>query len=316
MRVLVTGSCGFVGQFLCDRLAKEGHEVFGFGVHGCHASHTDYRFADIRKAEEVDRLIADIKPDEVYHLAALSHVPGSWEAPAKTFEINVMGSINLISALGKHSPSAKVLVVGTAAEYGNVRPEDCPIPETHPLKPNNPYAVSKITQSQLALQLGAKYGLEVVCTRSFNHTGPGQQETFVCPAFAKQFAEAELDPSKKELVVGNIDPVRDFSDVRDVVNAYVMLLREGVTGETYNVCSGVGYSVRDVINILQEYSSAKLEIKESQDRLRTVESWHVVGDNSKLREATGWQMQFELRQTLEDLLNWWREELKEKRDDA
>ena len=313
MRLLVTGAGGFVGGHLVDFLRAE-HP--GVAVHGVVLPHggVSWRAAAGARVHEADLddpasaagVVEAVRPDRIIHLAGQSSVHQSWTDPAGTMRTNVLGIVHLLDAVRRLALRPAVLVVGSAEEYGPVGPDEMPIRETTPLRPASPYAVSKVAQGALALLYGPAGGMRVVLTRTFHHTGPGRGEAFAESSFARQVAEIEAGLRPPVLKVGNLEAVRDFADVRDVVRAYWQLLDRGEAGAVYNVCSGQGRRVRDLLDALLTASSARVEVRVDPDRLRPSDVPAQVGDPSRLRAATGWEPRIPLERTLRDLLDDWR----------
>jgi GDP-4-dehydro-6-deoxy-D-mannose reductase len=297
MRALVTGSGGFAGRELVRHLRESGDEVTELD----HASG-----GDVTDPEALRAAVAGARPDAVYHLAAVSHVAVSWSAPLEVFRVNAEGALNVLRACTEAGVE-RVLVVGSAEEYGAVRDEDLPLTEDAPLRPITPYGASKVAAGYLALQAHLADGLGVVRTRSFSHTGPSQTDRFVIPALARRIARAERD-GRKEVPVGSLEPVRDFTDVADVVRAYRLLVERGEPGEVYNVCSGVGHSVAEVAERLLRLARHPIELVPDPELLRPVEVPRLVGNNQRLRKATGWEPEMALESTLERILERWRAE--------
>lgn len=298
MKALVTGAGGFVGQALVAHLEAAGDEVVGVD----HATGPDITDpAGVREAVE------RYQPDAVYHLAAVTHIGASWEAPLEVFRVNAEGTLNLLSACAA-TGVGRVLVVGSADEYGAVRPEDLPLTEEAPLRPLTPYGASKVAADYLALQAFLGQGLPVIRVRAFNHSGPTQSERFMIPGLARRIAAAERD-GRKEVPVGSLEPVRDYTDVADVVVAYRLLVERGEPGEVYNVCSGVGRSVAEVADALLALARHAIELVPDPSLLRPVEVPRLVGDNRRLREATGWAPAVPFEQTLAAVLDRWRAEV-------
>ena len=293
----MTGAGGFVGTALVDHLRAAGDEVVGID----HATGPDITDpAGVREAVERYR------PDTVYHLAAVTHIGASWEAPLEVFRVNAEGTLNVLSACAA-TGVGRVLVVGSADEYGAVRPEDLPLTEDAPLRPLTPYGASKVAADYLALQAFLGQGLPVIRVRAFNHSGPTQSERFMIPGLARRIAAAERE-GRKDVPVGSLEPVRDYTDVADVVVAYRLLVERGEPGEVYNVCSGVGRSVADVADALLALARHAIELVPDPSLLRPVEVPRLVGDNRRLREATGWAPQIPFEQTLAAVLDRWRAE--------
>ena len=295
MKALVTGAGGFVGQALVGHLRAAGDEVVGLDRAGG---------PDITDAAAVRDFVAGHQPDAVYHLAAVTHIGASWEAPREVFRTNAEGTLNVLSACGAAGVD-RVLVVGSADEYGAVRPEDLPLSEDAPLRPLTPYGASKVAAEYLALQAFLGERLPVIRVRAFNHTGPTQPDRFMIPGLARRIAAAERD-GRKEIPVGSLEPVRDYTNVADVVVAYRLLVERGEPGEVYNVCSGVGRSVAEVAGQLLALARHAIELVPDPALLRPVEVPRLVGDNHRLREATGWAPAVSFEETLAAILDRWR----------
>jgi GDP-4-dehydro-6-deoxy-D-mannose reductase len=298
MKALVTGAGGFVGQTLVGHLEEAGDEVVGLD-----------RAAgpDITDAAAVRDAVARHRPDAVYHLAAVTHIGASWDAPLEVFRINAEGTFNVLAACAAAGVD-RVLVVGSADEYGAVRPEDLPLSEDAPLRPLTPYGASKVAADYLALQAFLGGGLPVVRVRSFNHSGPTQSERFMIPGLARRIAAAERE-DRKGIAIGSLEPVRDFTNVADVVAAYRLLIERGEPGEVYNVCSGVGHSVAEVAEHLLGLARHTIELVPDPALVRPVEVPRLVGDNRRLREATGWHPTIPFDETLASILDRWRAEV-------
>jgi len=314
--VLITGIAGFVGAHLVDLLRAEQPEEGIAGVMRPGTPTPDHLRegvrlleADLEDAAAVESAVAAVRPDSIIHLAGQSSVHESWSNPAATIRTNVIGLLNVFEAVRRRRLEPRVLVVGSAEEYGSVEPDAPPLTEDAPLRPLSPYAVSKVAQGYLALQYALSRDLAVVRTRTFPHTGPGRGEAFAESSFARQIAEVEAGRRRPVLAVGNLDAVRDFTDVRDVVRAYWSLLERGVPGEVYNVCSGRGRSIGDVLRGLLEIAGAQVDLQVDRERLRPSDLPSLVGDPRKLREATGWEPRIPLERTLRDLLDDWRDRL-------
>lgn len=297
MKALVTGAGGFVGQTLVAHLEAAGDEVVGLDRAGG---------PDITDGAAVREAFARHRPDAVYHLAAVTHIGASWDAPLEVFRINAEGTLNVLAACAA-AEVGRVLVVGSADEYGAVRPEDLPLTEEAPLRPLTPYGASKVAAEYLALQnfLGGR--LPVIRVRAFNHTGRNQPDRFMIPGLARRIAAAERD-GRKEIPIGSLEPVRDFTNVDDVVVAYRLLVERGEPGEVYNVCSGVGRSVAEVAEHLLGLARHAIELVPDPALVRPVEVPRLVGDNRRLREATGWAPAISFEDTLAAVLDRWRTE--------
>lgn len=317
MRVLITGITGFVGSHLAEFLLEEGCEVYGtyrWRSLMSNIEHLRERIhlveCDIRDAVSVKRVINEVMPEGLFHLAAQSFVPTSFHAPAETLFTNIIGQVNILEAVREIKPSCKVHIAGSSEEYGFVQPEEIPIKETNPLRPLSPYGVSKVAQDLLGWQYYKAYGLHVVRTRAFNHTGPRRGEVFVCSNFAKQIVEIETGRREPVIKVGNLEAKRDFTDVRDVVRAYWLALGKGEPGEVYNICSGKAWAIKEVLDILLSYTDVEARVEQDPSRMRPADVPLLVGDYSKFHKATGWEPRIPFEQTLKDLLDYWRERMK------
>jgi GDP-4-dehydro-6-deoxy-D-mannose reductase len=305
MKALVTGADGFVGRHLCRHLDEHADEVFP--VDRLHSGETSG--VDITDMEQTAELLADVRPDAVYHLAGASDVGGSWNDPAGTFQVNAVGTLNVLQACVDAGVN-RVLVVSSADVYGRVTEEELPLAETAPLRPVSPYAASKVAADFLAFQSYLGHGLAAIRVRAFNHIGPGQTSRFVAPAIAERIARNEVE-GDDVIPVGNLAPRRDFTDVRDVVRAYRLLVLEGTPGEVYNVCRGEDVAVRELAVRLAELAVKTMRFVNDPKLQRPVDIPVLRGDHTKLTQATGWQPEIPLDQTLADLLDEWRHRVRE-----
>ena len=336
---LVTGALGFVGLHLVRCLARAGIPVVGVGRHGpgeplppraggfelagpdtnlpdaVRYSGPDGGFLYLPMALEDPRpigdLVARLRPSMIYHLAAQSSAAVSFRDPADTFTSNVLGTLNLLDAI-RRVPEVErpiMLSVGSAEEYGPQPGEAGPIREDATLNPISPYGVSKVAQTMLCRQYARTWDLPILMTRSFNHIGPGQDTRFALSSFARQIAAAEAGQGPREISVGDLSAARDFLDVRDVVEAYRFLMKEGRPGEIYNVCSGSSLTVRQTLAMLIDETAVEISVTVDPERCRPSDIPFLVGNNSKLKRDTGWEPQYELKQTLVDVLAASREEL-------
>lgn len=301
MKVIVTGATGFVGTALCKHLMAEGDDVISLAGEGPD-------LVDVVDEDAVRDAFAGSGAEAIFHLAALSHVGSSFENAAETLRVNVEGTWNVLDAAITAGVD-RVLVVGSAEEYGDGAGSMVPITEESPLRPITPYGVSKVAAEYLGLQAFLSRGLGTIMTRSFNHTGPGQSPQFVVPALARRVAQAEAE-GRDEIEVGRLDSVREFNDVRDIVGAYRQLILQGEAGSVYNVCSGVGYSIGEVAGRLIALASRPIRLHQDPALLRAVESARLVGDPSKLKSHTGWEPRWTLDQTLKDVLERARSEIR------
>lgn len=302
-RVLVTGASGFVGPHVVAALRDAGHDVYTTDRRG-DATGTHHS-CDLTHASATLEMVERVHPERVVHLASASSVARSFENPQHALQNNLLAACNVFEAL-RALAGVRVLVVGSAEQYGNVPAAALPVRETHAFDPASPYAVSKVAQELLARQYARAHGLDAVMTRSFNHSGPGQSPNFVLASWARQIAEAEAGLRDAVLEVGNLDVERDFLDVRDVALAYVRLLQYGVPGEAYNVCSGRSQRLRDLVDVLVQFSSVPVRVVTDPARMRPADLPVLRGDPTKLQTASGWKPGRTIDQTLSDVLDDWR----------
>jgi len=300
-RALVTGASGFVGRYLSARLAADQVEVFAAGGPHDADPHLPIDLADIDSLHAAFDLA---QPDVVFHLAAQAFVPRAIETPAETYQTNVIGTANVLAALrafrDRGKREVRLVFVSSAEVYGVQPPERMPLDESCAPNPSNPYAASKAAAEAIVLGEVRSFGVDAIITRAFNHIGPGQNERFVVPAFAKQLAEI-AHGAQPVLLVGNLEPRRDFLDVRDVVDAYAALARSGRGGEIYNVCSGSAISIREVLGELIRIAGVPVEVREDSARMRPADVPVLYGSNDKISSATGWSPRVPLRRTLQDV---------------
>lgn len=262
---------------------------------------------DLRNPSWIDHVIETVRPQLVFHLAAWSDVRASWDQPWAAYELNIGCQLNLLEALRRHAPEAKVLVVASSEVYGLIGPDDLPIDEETPLRPNSPYGISKVAQDLMAQQYWFNYGLPTVRVRSFNHIGPGQSDSFVASAFARQIAEIEGGLQEPVLKVGNLEAERDYTDVRDMVRAYWLALQHGEPGGVYNVGSGASYPVQDLLDVLLDLSDIEIAVEQDPERLRPSDVSRIVCNPDRFFKKTGWLPTISLRESLADVLQFWRE---------
>jgi len=322
-KVLITGVSGFVGSHLAEFLLhnfSDRVEIYGITRWRSKIENIAHIIdkiklyeCDITDFPSVLSIIEEIRPDKIFHLAAQSFVPTSWKLPVETFNTNVIGQINIFEAVRhvRRVDETFIQVAGSSEEYGLVYHDELPIKETNPLRPLSPYAVSKVAQDLLGYQYYMSYRMNIIRTRAFNHEGPRRGEVFVTSNFAKQIAEAEKGLREKVIYVGNLEARRDYTDVRDIVRAYWLALERGQPGDVYNICSGRSYSIREVLEILLSYAKVKLEVVQDKERLRPSDVPILLGDYSKFNKLTGWNPEIPFEKTLEDLLNWWREHIRQ-----
>lgn len=323
MKVLITGVTGFVGSHLADYLLEHEPDVQIYGIKRWRSKTENiehlvdkikYFDCDIKDAHNVYEVIDEIRPDKIFHLAAQSFVPASWEAPVETLVLNITGQSNIFEAVKKIKSKEKgydpvILIAGSSEEYGMVYSNEVPIKESNPLRPLSPYAVSKVCQDLMGYQYWHSYKIKAIRSRAFNHSGPRRGEVFVDSNFAQQIARIEKGKQAPVIKVGNLEAQRDFTDVRDVVRAYWVATEKCQPGEEYNICSGQTYTIQAVLNKLLSLSTNQnIKVEQDPARMRPSDVPILSGDNSKFCEVTGWEPKINyLDQTLEDLLNYWRD---------
>jgi GDP-4-dehydro-6-deoxy-D-mannose reductase len=316
MKVLITGITGFAGSHLADYILDNHPDAQIYGMIRWRSRmenilHIENRInlveADLKDMTSLKKCLAEVLPDRIFHLAAQSFVPTSWICPAETFAINAVGQINLFEALLSLGISPKIQIAGSSEEYGMVNSDEVPMKETNPLRPLSPYAVSKVAQDLLGWQYFKSYGLKVVRTRGFNHTGPRRGEVFICSNFAKQIVEIEKQKREPIMYVGNLEARRDFTDVRDMVRAYWLGLEKGEPGEVYNLGTGKTYSIKEILDMMLAISGVEVKVEIDPDRLRPSDVPVLLSDSAKFRRLTGWEPRISFEQSLQDLLGYWRE---------
>lgn len=300
-RLFVTGDRGFVGQAL-KKLVINGSVQ---GWQWLDAAEP----IDVTQYDKLSSVLRRLQPDVVIHLAALTFVPDSFKEPRRTFEVNFLGTLNLLSALHELDFKGRLLFVGTGDVYGRVPEELFPITESTLLKPRNPYAVSKLAAEALAYQWSQTHGMDIVLVRPFNHIGPGQHDSFVIPALARQVIEIKLKRRAPEIVAGDLEVTRDFTDVRDVARAYCAVLEQGESGEVYNICSGQEYVIHELLKRMLQLADVKVELRADPAKLRPSEQRRIVASAEKLRRQTGWRPQIAIEESLMDVLNYWEEKV-------
>ncbi|MEM0360076.1 MAG: GDP-mannose 4,6-dehydratase [Candidatus Diapherotrites archaeon] len=320
MRILITGIGGFLGSHLAKHLLlREECEVFGTMLAGESVKNLEGIEKNISliecnvcSQEQVENAVLKSKPDIVFHFAAQANVYLSWSIPEKTMRVNLLGSLNLLEALRKHSPNSIVLLSSTREVYGAVKKSALPITEKQPLNPLNPYAVSKVAMELLGKNYFEQYGLKTIIVRSFNITGPGRPPEFACSDWARQLAMIELGLKEPFIETGVVSAVRDFTDVRDAVEGFWLAVKKCKYAEPYNLCSGKGYKMSEVLNLISGFSKKEVKKITKKEKIVRIEVPYAVGSNAKLRKATGWKPKIKLEKTLCDLVDYWKKELSKK----
>ncbi len=312
-KALVTGMTGFAGSFLTEQLLKNPeNEIYGTYLEDSHIEKFHLKNsvtllkADLTNVLDVKRIISEVKPDQIYHLAAFTSPADSFKNPVETFVNNVSAEIHLLESVRTQVPIAQVLIISSSDIYGKVNSVDLPIDEDTPLMPTNPYAVSKIAQDYLGLQYHLSYGTSVVRVRPFNHIGPRQSPHFAIPAFARQIALIEKKRQEPILKVGNLTAKRDLTHVQDMVRAYELALEKGVSGEVYNIGFGKSYPMAEILDILLSYSTEKIITQEDDSLSRPIDNPELLCDTAKFKKATGWEPKISLEQALQETLDYWR----------
>ena len=311
-KALIIGAGGFVGSYLIDCLHEEFNmEVYATKLQGTEFSHpfATVRELDIMSKEDIVELLYDIRPDYIFHLAAQSSVSVAWKNPMLTIDVNIKGSVNVMEAVRELFYKPRILVIGSGEEYGHIKAGDTPISEDTILRPGNIYAATKACQNMIGSIYAQAYDMELMLVRSFNHMGPGQAPLFVVSDFCKQVAEIELGLKEPVIRVGNLSAKRDFTDVRDVVRAYAMLIQKGMAGETYNVGSGKAMEIRKILDLIVGMSSAKISVEVDPNKIRPVDVPIIEADISKIHDVTGWKPEISIEQTIRETLDYWRENL-------
>jgi len=314
-KYLITGFSGFVGRHFVEYLDSKDKNCL---VKGLDIQNPDFRLAqyknvqisfeklDLLSKHQVEYIIHEFQPNYILHLASYSSVAYSWKEPVQSFMNNTNIFLNLIDAVRKLNIDSRILSIGSSEEYGNVNDEDLPLKEDHKINPLSPYAVARMSQELLSKVYTDGYGMDIVLTRSFNNIGPRQKDVFVVSSIAKQLVEIKKSGGKKgSIVTGAVSIVRDFTDVRDVVSAYYLLLKEGKTGHVYNICSGIGLSIKDIIDIMAEQLNIEVDINIDNRLIRPADNKRIIGSNEKIKRELGWQNNIPLEQSLRDIIFYW-----------
>lgn len=317
-KFLITGVSGFVGRHFINYLEenKIGAHILGIDLTEPRAGRSytyvsqSFKQIDLLCGNEIERALFEFQPDYVLHLASYSSVAFSWKEPVLSFQNNMNVFLNLVEAIRRMGLNTRMLSVGSSEAYGNINRDHLPLVEDSPLDPVSPYAVARVSQELLSKVYAEAYGTDLVITRSFNHIGPGQKDIFVISSFARQIMEFKRRGEKKGvLVAGDLGIVRDFLDVRDVVRAYYLLLTKGAKGRVYNVCSGEGYTLRKLVDELAAISGVEITTSLNPAFIRPTDNQVIIGSNNRIRDELGWAPAVPLRQSLEDILNYWKKSI-------
>lgn len=301
-RVLIFGIGGFVGEYLAIEFANHGYEVFGSDIQKKETlpSFVHFQTTDLLDGENVKHIIEDVTPTHIVNLAAISNVGLSWKIPQKTIAVNVEGTLNILEAAKDCKPMPRILLIGSSEEYA-ISSE--PINEDYEIVANNPYGISKTVQEQFSALYRERYGMKVFHVRAFNHTGVGQTDTFVIPSWCKQAAEITKSGQSGMMYVGNLEARRDFSDVRDVVRAYRMVIESEDSSILYNVGSGRSIALKDILEYIISLSSQTIEVKVNPEFLRPLDNPVICCDNTRIRENLNWYPQYQIEKTVEEIYN-------------
>lgn len=313
MRALIIGAAGFVGQHLINHIKEQTHwDIFVTKIPSERLEIPNVEVLDLNilVMEEIDQVLHSVQPDFIFHLAAQSSVAYSWKNPGLTIDVNIKGTINVLDAIRKLEKKPKVLLIGSGEEYGFIKEDEVPINELNATRPGNIYAVTKVAQNNIGVIYSKAYQMDIIMVRAFNHIGPNQEPIFVIADFCKQVVDIELGLKEPIINVGNLSAKRDFTDVRDVVRAYVLLIQHGVAGEIYNVGSGNALSIEGILNQILSHSTAEIVVKIDESRLRPSDIPIISADITKINHQIGWKPLIPLDQTIQETLNYWRKKVK------
>jgi GDP-4-dehydro-6-deoxy-D-mannose reductase len=315
--ILITGISGFVGGHFTRFILNNQPD---YVIHGLSRSKPSWDFIENRNpildaitfhqcnlldSKKINEIIGEIRPDYVLHLASFSSVSQSWIEPVASFLNNTNAFLNIVESVRIHRLNTRILSVGSSEEYGIVNESDLPLTEKKPVAPANPYAVARVSEEHLAQIYAKGYHLDICCTRSFNHIGPGQSDQYVVSSIAKQFAEIAIHKKKPVIKIGAGSIIRDFIDIEDVIRAYDAIFEKGMTGEVYNVCSGKGYSIDDIVNSISKLTHIPVTVEQNQNLLRPIDNPVLIGSYDKLQTSTGWKPDYSIDKSLEKIHTYW-----------
>lgn len=306
---LVIGAAGFVGSYLIEEMHRSGMECFATKLpqEKLDTPYAKVYDLNILDKEAIVSLLFEVRPDYIFHLAAQSSVGLAWKNPTLTVDVNIKGSINVMDAVRELYYKPRVLLIGSGEEYGHIRPGETPIVEENAIRPGNIYAATKACQNMIGNIYAKAYDMELMMVRAFNHIGPGQAPLFVVSDFCKQVAEIEKGLREPVMKVGNLAAKRDFTDVRDVVRAYVKLVQSGKAGETYNVGRGNALEIREILDLIISKSTKEISVEIDPNKIRPVDVPIIEADITKIHELTGWKPEITLETTIQETLDYWRE---------
>lgn len=309
MNALIIGGAGFVGAYLIEYLTRDckysvsATKLPNEKIKSDSCSVYDL---DILNPEQIENVLKMTNPDVIFHLSAQSSVKLSWENPQLTIDVNIKGSLNVLDTVRRLNLNTKIILIGSGEEYGYIKEDECPINEDNKIRAGNIYAITKATQNMIGTVYSRAYNMDIVMVRAFNHIGAGQSQMFVVSDFCKQIAEIEKGIKEPIMYVGNLTAQRDFTNVRDVVRAYGLLAEYGKKGETYNVGFGNAVSIQHILDTALSYSKVDIKVRQDSNKMRPSDVPIIVADTSKIREHTGWQPSISLNDTIQEVLNYWR----------
>ena len=309
MKALIIGGGGFVGPYLVNHLVNDLKwevTVTKTAKEALEMDNANVVNLDILDKAQIGEVLSKEQPDYIFHLAAQSSVAYSWKNPALTIDVNVKGCVNVLDAVRDCDKKARVLLIGSGEEYGHIRQGECPITEENNVRPGNIYAATKSCQNMLGKVYADAYDMDIMMVRAFNHIGPNQTPMFVVADFCKQVADIEKGEKEPVMYVGNLSAKRDFTDVRDVVKAYALLVQKGKRGETYNVGTGHALAIQEILDMIVSMSDKQIEVKVDPNKLRPVDVPIIEPDITKINGCTGWKPEIDIKQTLQQTLDYWR----------